>query len=105
MVRAPHSAYTPRCMERSLVETMERFDETVVTENQEVRLPAQALHWLGWKPGDRLTVTVLGADMIVLSRRPESRATTFAGRLSHVFGTHDENRRYLEEERRSWDDE
>ena len=40
--------------------------------------------------------------MIVLLRRPESWTDAFAGRMGHVFGTHEEALRYLAAERQDW---
>ena len=87
---------------------MERFDkvgETTITGKNQVSLPARGLRLLGWDKGDHLIVKILGDDMMVLVRRPESWTEAFAGRLGHVFGTHEENLRFIEEERRSWDEE
>jgi hypothetical protein len=50
----------------------------------------------------RLLVEAIDDDIVVLIWRPENWTEDFAGRLTDVFGTHDENIRYLEGERRSW---
>ena len=76
---------------------------TTITGRNQVSLPANGLRELGWERGDRLIVEVLGDDMLLLVRRPRRWAESFAGRLGDVFGTHEENIRYLDEERKSWD--
>ena len=77
--------------------------ETTITGKNQVSLPAQGVRSLGWERGDRLVVQVLGEDVMVLRRRPADWAEAYAGRLGHVFGTHEENLRFLEEERASWE--
>ena len=79
--------------------------ETTITAKNQVSLPAQGVRELGWAKGDRLLVQALGDDVIVLRRRPTDWTEAFAGRLTGVYGTHDEVLRYLEEERRSWESE
>ncbi|MGH7867380.1 MAG: AbrB/MazE/SpoVT family DNA-binding domain-containing protein [Candidatus Dormibacteraceae bacterium] len=88
-----------------LVETRTVIGETAITNEQQISLPAEALQALGWKCGDRLTIELVGDDRLVLRRRPNSYVEYFAGKLGHVFGTHEEIMQYLEEERRSWDEE
>lgn len=78
--------------------------ETTITGKNQVSLPAQGLRRLGWEKGDHLIVHVFGDDTMVLIRRPESWTDAYAGKLSHVFGSHEETIRWLEEERRSWDE-
>jgi bifunctional DNA-binding transcriptional regulator/antitoxin component of YhaV-PrlF toxin-antitoxin module len=77
--------------------------ETTLTGRNQVSLPAAGLRRLGWQRGDHLLVDVLGDDMLVLMRRPSSWTEAFAGRLGAIFGTQDENLRYLREEQQSWD--
>jgi AbrB family looped-hinge helix DNA binding protein len=87
---------------------IEQAGETTITGKNQISLPAEAMRLLGWEKGDRLLVTVQrGAmgDTLVLMRQPDDWAEAFAGRLGHLFGTHEENLRYLEGERRSWDEE
>lgn len=84
---------------------IQQVGEVTITGKNQVSLPAEGLRLLGWEKGDRLIVTVQDGGIMVLMRRPENWTEAFAGQLSHVFGTHEENLRYLEEERRSWDEE
>ncbi|MBI4491570.1 MAG: hypothetical protein HY690_02110 [Chloroflexi bacterium] len=79
--------------------------ETTITGKNQISLPAQGLRLVGWGRGDRLLVEVLGENVMLLIRRPENWTEAFAGRMSDVFGTHEETLRWLEEERRSWDRE
>ena len=65
-------------------------------------LPSKAIRQLGWERGDRLLVTVLNDDTIVLMRRPTNWTDAYSGKMGHVFGTHKDTMRFLEEERRSW---
>ena len=77
--------------------------ETTITGKNRVSLPAEGLRQLGWKRGDHLMAEVLGSDVLVLIRRPERWTEAFAGRFTGVFGTHEETRRWLEEERNAWE--
>ena len=77
--------------------------ETTITGKNQVSLPAAGLRQLGWQRGDHLLVSVLGDDVLVLIRRPQSWTEAFAGRLDDVFGTHEDNQNYLREEQHSWD--
>ncbi len=77
--------------------------ETTLTGKNQVSLPARGVRQLGWTRGDRLIVQVVDQDTMVLRRRPENPAEYYAGRLSGVFGTHEETIRFLEEERASWE--
>jgi len=77
--------------------------ETTITGKNQVSLPAEGLRQLGWKRGDHLMAEVLGSDVLILIRRPERWTETFAGRLTGVFGTHEETLRWLEEERNGWE--
>lgn len=79
--------------------------ETTITGKNQISLPAQGLRLLKWAKGDRLLVEVLDDDIMVLVRRPENFTEAFAGRLTGVFGTHEDTLRYLKEERQSWERE
>lgn len=79
--------------------------ETTLTAKNQVSLPAKRIRELGWERGDRLIVQVLSEDILILVRRPARWTDTFAGRLTHVFGTHEENVEWLERERASWTEE
>lgn len=85
---------------------IEQVGETTITAKNQVSLSAEGVRLLDWQKGDRLLVTVqrtsLG-DIMMLMRRPDDWAEAFAGKLGHVFGTHEDILRYLEEERRSWE--
>jgi AbrB family looped-hinge helix DNA binding protein len=86
----------------------QKVGETTITGKNQITLPTEAVRRLGWEKGDRLVVDVVdvgGLKMMVLMRYPDNWAETFAGRLTGVFGTHEETLRYLEEERGSWDEE
>lgn len=78
--------------------------ETTITGKNQISLPSQGVRQLGWRKGDRLIVSVLSDDMMVLMRRPESWADAFSGKMGDVFGTHEDTLRFLEEERQSWRD-
>ncbi len=78
--------------------------ETTITGKNQVSLPSRGLRRLGWDKGDRLIVRMLGDDMMVLARRPESWADAFSGKMGHVFGTHEDTLRFLDEERRDWEE-
>lgn len=84
---------------------IERAGETTITGKNQISLPAEAVRRLGWQKGDRLLVSVQHGELVVLMRRPADWAGELAGRFSDIFGAHDENLRYLEEERRGWDEE
>ena len=79
--------------------------ETTITGKNQVSLPVQGLRLLGWEGGNHLLVEILSEDVMILIRRPDRWTDAFAGRLTDVFGTHEETLRWLEDERRSWDEE
>ena len=86
----------------------EQVGETTITGKNQISLPAKGMRQLGWEKGDHLIVQAVGKDYMVLMRRPNTSdewIEAYAGKLGHVFGTHEEVLRYLEEERASWDDE
>jgi bifunctional DNA-binding transcriptional regulator/antitoxin component of YhaV-PrlF toxin-antitoxin module len=78
--------------------------EAKISARGAVNLPARALREVGWKHGDHVVVEIVDEDRIVLSRRPESLADALAGRLTHLFPSHDENQRFIDEERASWEE-
>jgi len=77
--------------------------ETTLTSKNQVSLPVQDVRALHWEKGDVLLVNAVEPDMIVLMRKPESWTKTGAGRLSHVFGAHEETMAWLEREHATWD--
>ncbi|HWE63406.1 MAG TPA: AbrB/MazE/SpoVT family DNA-binding domain-containing protein [Chloroflexota bacterium] len=79
--------------------------ETTITGKNQISLPAAGLRAVGWARGDHLLVEVVHDDMLVLIRRPARWADAFAGKLGHVFGSHDEAMAFLEEEQGSWDED
>jgi bifunctional DNA-binding transcriptional regulator/antitoxin component of YhaV-PrlF toxin-antitoxin module len=79
--------------------------ETTITGKNQIRLPEEGLHELGWEQGDRLLVQIARGNMLVLMRRPIRWVDDFAGKLVDVFGDHEDTIAYLNEERRSWGDE
>lgn len=79
--------------------------ETTITGRNQISLPVEGLRLLGWERGNHLLVEVLAEDVMLLIRRPERWTEAFAGRLTDVFGTHEETLRWLENERRSWEAE
>jgi hypothetical protein len=83
--------------------TLHLVGETTITGKNQVSLPTNGIRELGWERGDRLLVEIVGSEMMILLRKPESWTEYFAGKLSHVFGTHDENLAWLAEERQSWE--
>jgi AbrB family looped-hinge helix DNA binding protein len=91
-------------MKAGITEVPTVVGETTITAKNQISLPAKSVRDLGWKRGDQLIVELLGGDLLVLMRRPENWTDAFAGRLTDVFGTHEENSRWLEEERASWDE-
>ncbi len=78
--------------------------ETTITGKNQISLPAEGLRQLQWVKGDRLIVEALGDDFLVLMRRPTNWTEAYAGKLSDVFGTHEETLRWLEDERRTWEE-
>lgn len=87
---------------------MRRVGETTITGKNQISLPAQGIRELGWERGDELLVEIMGENMLLLIRKPRSAkewVEAFSGKLSDVFGDHEDNMRYLEEERRSWEPE
>ena len=83
---------------------LESAGEVKISPRGAVNLPAKVLREIGWQHGDRLFVEVLDDERILLSRKPASLADALAGRLGHLFPSPEENRRFLDEERASWDE-
>ncbi|HLH74327.1 MAG TPA: AbrB/MazE/SpoVT family DNA-binding domain-containing protein [Chloroflexota bacterium] len=78
--------------------------ETTLTGKNQVSLPANGVRQLHWNKGDRLLVETIGDNLMVLIRRPQNWTEAFAGQLTEVFGSHDEVLRWLEDERRTWEE-
>jgi bifunctional DNA-binding transcriptional regulator/antitoxin component of YhaV-PrlF toxin-antitoxin module len=85
------------------MKTARAVGETTISGRNQISLPAQGLRELGWQRGDHLIVQVLGEDMLVLIRRPEDWVEAFSGQMGDVFGDHPDTLRYLDEERRAWE--
>lgn len=79
--------------------------ETTITAKNQVSLPARGVRELGWQRGDQLLVQIVGDDMMLLMRRPIDWTDAFSGKLGHVFGTHEETMRFLDELRSEWERE
>lgn len=62
------------------------------------------LKMFGWQKGDHLFVNIVSDNTLVLTRRPTSWTEAYSGKMGDVFGTHEDTMRFLEEERRSWED-
>jgi bifunctional DNA-binding transcriptional regulator/antitoxin component of YhaV-PrlF toxin-antitoxin module len=84
------------------LQAVQFIGETTLTGKNQITLPAAGVRQLRWTKGDRLLVEMMG-NILVLVRRPENWTEAYAGRLSHVFGTHEETLRWLEEERQNWE--
>jgi bifunctional DNA-binding transcriptional regulator/antitoxin component of YhaV-PrlF toxin-antitoxin module len=82
---------------------MQKEMEATLTSEHQVNLPNELLQNLGWQPGDRLIVTVFPGDVVTLRRQPK-KWTGHPGQMGDVWGDHEDNMRYLDEERASWDD-
>jgi AbrB family looped-hinge helix DNA binding protein len=83
---------------------VESAGEAKISARGAVNLPAKVLREIGWKYGDHVVVDIIDDEQIVLTRKPESLADALAGRLGHLFPSPEENRRFLDEERASWDE-
>ncbi|MGH2410128.1 MAG: AbrB/MazE/SpoVT family DNA-binding domain-containing protein, partial [Chloroflexota bacterium] len=79
--------------------------EVTLTGKNQLTLPAEGIRAVGWERGDRILVRLIAGDRLLLMRCPTDWAAYYAGKLGEVFGSHEETIAYLEEERRSWDDE
>ncbi len=90
--------------ERRHSTTLATIGETTITGKNQISLPAQGLRQLGWEKGDHLMVQILGADVMVLMRRPENWTEAFAGKMSDIFGDHEDTMRFLDEERQGWEE-
>ncbi|MGH2346660.1 MAG: AbrB/MazE/SpoVT family DNA-binding domain-containing protein [Chloroflexota bacterium] len=96
------SVEDPTGEEWEVVSAPRLVGETTITSKNQVTLPARSLTAVGWERGDHILVEVIDDHMLLLVRRPADWVDAFAGRLSDVFGTHEETRAYLEQERRAW---
>jgi bifunctional DNA-binding transcriptional regulator/antitoxin component of YhaV-PrlF toxin-antitoxin module len=79
--------------------------DTTITGKNQVSIPVKGMQALGWQRGDRLLVEVAHDDLLILLRRPARWADAFAGKLGHVFGSHEDTLAYLEAARESWDED
>jgi bifunctional DNA-binding transcriptional regulator/antitoxin component of YhaV-PrlF toxin-antitoxin module len=86
------------------VTKLDHAGEVKISPRGAVNLPAKVLREVGWEHGDRLWVTIVDRDQIVLSKRPEDIVEYFAGALTHLYPDPEDTRRFLAEERASWDD-
>ena len=86
----------PRSLEQAV-------GEVTITGKNQITLPVAATRAAHWERGDRLVVFLLQGDMVLLMRKPTNWAQTFAGSLSDVFGSSDDTRAYLEQERAAWE--
>lgn len=77
--------------------------ETTLTSKNQISLPVQEVRALHWEKGDILLVNAVEPDMMVIMRKPESWTKAGAGRLTHLFGAHEETMAWLEQERAAWD--
>jgi AbrB family looped-hinge helix DNA binding protein len=77
--------------------------EVKISARGAVNLPAKLLRELGWNHGDHVLIDVDAEDRVVLTRKPASLADALAGRLTHLFPGGEDTRRFLDEERASWD--
>jgi hypothetical protein len=90
--------------------TVQQPGEAKVTQDHQIDALPELLVQLGWAEGTRVRFSVLENNTIVLMRLPprtpppENWAEYFAGGLTGVFGTHEENMRYLDELRGEWDE-
>ena len=93
-----------RVYERPTVDTNAVLGETTITGRGQITLPAQGLRTMEWQKGDHLLVERLAPDIVMLIRRPASWTDSYAGRLTDVFGRHDDVLEYVRGERASWDE-
>lgn len=77
--------------------------EVTISGRGVVNLPARALRSTGWQRGDRLFVELLDDEVVILIKRPTDIADAFAGKLTDLFPDPEDTRRFLAEERASWD--
>jgi bifunctional DNA-binding transcriptional regulator/antitoxin component of YhaV-PrlF toxin-antitoxin module len=82
----------------------ELVGELRVSDETGITLPSCVAEGAGWKQGDRLCIEVVSDDLLIVSRQPVNLADALAGRLTHLFPSHEENQRFLDEERASWEE-
>ena len=83
---------------------IEAAGQVKISARGAVNLPARVLRELGWQHGDELFVEVVDGDQIVLSRRPDDIVEYFAGCLTHLYPDPEDTRKFLDEERASWEE-
>lgn len=69
-----------------------------------MRLPKVVLDELGWRADDRLLVTVVDGDRVILSHRSKDIVAHFAGALTHLYPDPENTRRFLDEGRGYYDE-
>ena len=65
----------------------------------DVHLPDEVLRAARLNVGDRVWVTMLDGERIMLSKRPDDVVAYFAGALTDLYPDPDETRRFLDEGR------
>ena len=79
--------------------------EATINPGGDVTLPDDALREVAWKQGDRVRVTIVDGEQIVLTKRPaKDIVERYAGALTHLYPEPGDIRRFLDEERASWVD-
>ena len=91
--------------DRPRIDRAGMLGETTITSRGQVTLPARGLRELEWHTGDHLIVQRLAEDIVILVRRPTNWTESYAGRLTNVFGDHDDVLKYVRGERAAWGDE
>ena len=105
MLKEKEAVQVPVRLDNPLLDVPRLVGEVTLTGKNQLTLPAEGIRAVGWERGDRILVRVVAGDRLLLMRCPADWAAYYAGKLGDVFGSHEETIAYLEEERRSWDDE
>jgi bifunctional DNA-binding transcriptional regulator/antitoxin component of YhaV-PrlF toxin-antitoxin module len=81
-----------------------RLYRVEVTETNAVILPEELSHLLGVSAGDVVELHLDG-EQAVLRRVPKSSSSGLKGLLSGYFKDREDVQRFIDEERRLWDDD
>ena len=78
---------------------LKRVAEAMISAEGDVNLPDDVLREVDLKQGDRVWVTIVDGEQIVLTKRPEDIVSYFAGALTDLYPDPEDTRRFLDEGR------
>jgi bifunctional DNA-binding transcriptional regulator/antitoxin component of YhaV-PrlF toxin-antitoxin module len=79
---------------------MRTVGEATINLEGDIKLPDDVLREVAWKQGDRVRVTIVDGEQIVLTKRPPTNTIErFAGALTDLYPDPEDTRRFLDDAR------